>query len=101
METSVLSQPPNASDSGMRPWGTGVVCLGVLAAGVSLLAFIVPRFGNQAAFGRAGNSLLNINGREAWEAAAVAVALLLAVVAPRFGRKSFGRMEKRFSEFAA
>ena len=49
----------------------------------------------------AGDRLLNTDGREAWEAAAVAVSLMLGLAAPRFGCKSFRRLERRFSECGA
>jgi uncharacterized protein (TIGR03437 family) len=87
--------------SGTRLWGNCAACLAALSAGAVLPALIVRRFGAKVAFGTAGSLLLDINGREAWEAAAVAAALVLAFAAPRFGRKTFGSLERRFSQYAA
>lgn len=72
-----------------------------LAAGTLGFVLIVRRYGSNPAWSNAGTSLLDTDGREIWEAIALGVCLVLAVAAPRFGRKIFGRLEVRFSRFAA
>ncbi len=96
-----MSQAPRAADPGTRLWRSCAACLALLAAGAVTLALIARPFQSQTAFQTAGNFLLSTNRREAWEAGAVAASLVLAFVAPRFGRKSFGRLERSFSHCAA
>jgi uncharacterized protein (TIGR03437 family) len=101
METSTSTQAPRATDSGTRLWWSCAACLVVLSGSATLLALIVRRFGELPAFGTAGSRLLNTDGRETWEAIAVVAGLALALAAPRFGRKTFGRLEQHFSRIAA
>ncbi len=75
--------------------------LAVLSAGTVLAAFILRWFLGNPVLLSVGGALLDTNGREIGEGIAVGAILILAFLAPRLGRKSFARVETRFSEYAA
>jgi uncharacterized protein (TIGR03437 family) len=85
----------------LRPTGLLVGSAVALFAGVFLLALFVKRLLQYfPALGQTGATLLEPPTRATWEAIAIGVGALLALTAPRFGRHTFGAIERAFSRFA-
>jgi uncharacterized protein (TIGR03437 family) len=73
----------------------------LLAVSVLLLALLIRRLAPYfPAWGATGATWLLPETRETWEAIAAGVGALLALGAPRLGRRTFGRVERAFSRFA-
>jgi uncharacterized protein (TIGR03437 family) len=76
--------------------------MALLFAGVFLLGLLVKRLVPYfPASGPISAVLLNPETREAWEAVAIGLGALLALTAPRFGRRTSGVIERAVSRFAA
>lgn len=97
---------PDARGSGTAfgsRWAASVVLrsMALLFAGVFLLALLLKWLSAKfPAWGQTGATLLKPENRETWEAIAVGLGAVLALTAPRFGRHTFGALERAFSRFA-
>jgi uncharacterized protein (TIGR03437 family) len=74
----------------------------VLFAGVFLLALLVKLLAlHFPAWGETGAAILDPPTRATWEAIAIGAGAILALTTPRFGRHTFGVIERAFGRFAA